>query len=805
MVLNAYDAKVCVWKMIKISTKTCVDVSKKHPYVTSCFLFMFLLYMCCPLFFWILIYSLPPAISTWVVLSIRDDRRCRREREKEREQKERESGGKMVKKTMFAEEAKAKGRERMKKAYLRVHSVRRRKAKEIERGYDWCLQGKRSEAEDEDEDEEEYEESNNRDVVDKEAIVEEIRQDQPPASADISVSCEIYRNPEVVRSLRQLKDEEEEASSKAAMDVNIAEAERNERLESLIARRRSKKVVSSAVSNRMPPPNIVIPKVSSWCSPSRPVAPSSPGSAPSMLGPTRNPFDLPYDPQEEKPDLTGDSFQQEFASGHGRDFTFCRHESFSLGPSLPMDFFEDRDDASSIDDFGFRRRRSSIGYHHFPKPETEESDTDFGGTTEAESDSKSNIESDHPDNDEIKEVIQVHENQGLGGGGGEAKTRANNALDELSLSEASEGSSEDDRPPVCKINREAILKSLSMRRNSVSVPDIEMESNDQLQENNLSYANSALENASRLKQQYFADKPQKRHGMTFSIASDMQVEVSELSSPPLTIGENMSYQDDADGEMERNASWDGLDSWAGSSRLSEAEDNETRLPRPNEARSKKCESTSRPSDASTKITAETTATSPESSSDEDSSEEQSPAAETAASNEGVQRVEGEGSTAPPQQPTISPKSVLQPTLSVASFEHEDREEVRAAEHSRASAVQFTVGTTSNGAAAAESSQRNKDEKQKQVVDGSTSETRQESSSSTSLSSDVESSDMDYMNDDAMIQQINARLSTNQPTLSSNQIDKGKMAIEESTQSETSSCEDYDSEVEDGMNHGAQQQ
>ncbi|KAI3440124.1 uncharacterized protein J3R85_003980 [Psidium guajava] len=36
------------------------------------------------------------------------------------------------------------------------------------------------------------------------------------------------------------------------------------------------------------------------------------GSTPSILLPRRNPFDIPYDPNEEKPDLKGDSFQQEF-------------------------------------------------------------------------------------------------------------------------------------------------------------------------------------------------------------------------------------------------------------------------------------------------------------------------------------------------------------------------------------------------------------------------------------------------------------------------------------------------------------
>ncbi|XP_042041146.1 uncharacterized protein LOC121786569 [Salvia splendens] len=849
MDLNAYDVKLWMWKMMKTSTNTWFNVVKRHPYVTSCLFFLFLIYLCRPLFFRILIYSLPPAVSTWVVLHIRDGRRCKEDREKESEQKEREGGVKMV---QFVEEGKGEGegegegngKERIKKAFSRVHSVRRRKAKEIEQGVDPYVPVKRNvvgdvDAYEEYADDEEFNLTHpDKDLVDKTALVQEspkeIHQVQADTATatDILISNTIYHDPEVLRSLRLLKDEEdarEEAGK--AMDMNIAEAER---LESLIARRRSKKVVSQHVKKslmnnvatkgaQMPP--IAIPKISSRCSPTRSIHPFSPGpgSAPSMLGPTRNPFDLPYDPLEEKPDLTEDGFQQEFALGHNRDFMFCRHESFSLGTSLPMDFFEERDDPSLIDDFGFRRRQSYVGYQ-YPKPQTEESEADLGTTTEAESghesdsgpDSKSNLErleNDQPYDDQIKEVIQVHENPRPEDCDDEPNTRSN-GLDELSLSGASTGSSNEDVTPVCRINREAILKSLSIRRNSVSVPNME---NEHLQENNLSYANSALENASRLKQQYFADKLQRRHGMTFSIASDMQVEVSELSSPPLTIGENMSCQED-------NSSWDGVDSWAGSSRLSEAEDNETRPPRANEAastRSRRADDEKPPgipSSASasglqaTSMHSSTTVqtSSLESSSDEDPSKEQSPASaaatEMVASNEPAEAgSETPAATGSNDQPTISPKSVLQSVPSAVSFEHEDRDEVqpsgsRPADHSSSNVspdswVQFSVGTSSNRAA--ESPQQN-DHKLKQVVYSGASDSEHawlESDSSTSLSSEVESSDMDCMNVESKIQEILAFEAAN----SSNWANKGKMVIEDSSheQDDTSiSSGDYDSELDE---------
>ncbi|KAE8721382.1 Far1-related sequence 3 [Hibiscus syriacus] len=66
--------------------------------------------------------------------------------------------------------------------------------------------------------------------------------------------------------------------------------------------------------------------------------PPIPGSAPSNLQHRRNPFDILYDSSEEKPDLKGDSFQEEFSGFNQRmatqrDSFFSRHESFNVGSS----------------------------------------------------------------------------------------------------------------------------------------------------------------------------------------------------------------------------------------------------------------------------------------------------------------------------------------------------------------------------------------------------------------------------------------------------------------------------------------
>ncbi|EPS69423.1 hypothetical protein M569_05345, partial [Genlisea aurea] len=75
----------------------------------------------------------------------------------------------------------------------------------------------------------------------------------------------------------------------------------------------------------------------------------------------------------------------------------------------------------------------------------------------------------------------------------------------------------------------------------------------------------------------------RHHLPSYSIASDLQVEVSEISSPPVTINDSISYQDDLDfsstyeSEVDHRITWDGEhDLWAGSSHPLQVEDDESR-------------------------------------------------------------------------------------------------------------------------------------------------------------------------------------------------------------------------------------
>lgn len=151
------------------------------------------------------------------------------------------------------------------------------------------------------------------------------------------------------------------------MDLGDSELERNKRLESLIARRRARKLFKIANEKRGiesgSGPGGQIPSISVTRNnilniPNHPDMVEGlqvPGSAPSILLPTRNPFDIPYDPYEERPDLTDDSFNEEFSTPNPKELLFCRHESFFLGPSFSVESHQDHHD-SHFCSYGIDRR-----------------------------------------------------------------------------------------------------------------------------------------------------------------------------------------------------------------------------------------------------------------------------------------------------------------------------------------------------------------------------------------------------------------------------------------------------------------
>ncbi|KAM1891062.1 hypothetical protein ACFX14_034384 [Malus domestica] len=149
-----------------------------------------------------------------------------------------------------------------------------------------------------------------------------------------------------------------EDDQKNLMDLGNLELEKNQCLETIIARRRATKSFSLSAEKNLidldSSENLfnVTPISTTRHNPFDPQYDSSydsmglppiPGSAPSILLPRRNPFHLPYELNENKPDhVKGDNFQQHFMTFQPKEVSFRRHESFSLGPSSLGDAKEER-------------------------------------------------------------------------------------------------------------------------------------------------------------------------------------------------------------------------------------------------------------------------------------------------------------------------------------------------------------------------------------------------------------------------------------------------------------------------------
>ncbi|CAA7026326.1 unnamed protein product [Microthlaspi erraticum] len=105
-----------------------------------------------------------------------------------------------------------------------------------------------------------------------------------------------------------------EDDQKNLMDLGNSDIERNRRLEHMITRRRTRTLTAERSLMDMEVPPISVGRNNFGLDEENYMIDGlqMPESAPSvLLLPTKNPFDIPYDPQEEKPNLSGDSFHQE--------------------------------------------------------------------------------------------------------------------------------------------------------------------------------------------------------------------------------------------------------------------------------------------------------------------------------------------------------------------------------------------------------------------------------------------------------------------------------------------------------------
>ncbi|EFH40856.1 predicted protein [Arabidopsis lyrata subsp. lyrata] len=338
-------------------------------------------------------------------------------------------------------------------------------------------------------------------------------------------------------------------------EQGISEIERNKRLESLIARRRARRLFRLALDqrNKLQAEETTSPRQNNTNSLHVTVSRNSlekrrnnssdgttvkglpiPGSAPSVLLQGRNPFDIPYDPQEERPNLTGDSFDQEFSLFNQKDMFFCRHESFCRFALFSPEHAQCMNSPVSASDISTTRKRLDLDNEYMDHTEQNLPCNGKGATIE--DDDKSVVSG----KSEEREV-EMNDNE----------TDSNKEeCDDSSCSEESE--SELSRLNKAEL-REAICQSMdnnpgylvNQTRNSIPTTLPRGLVAPRLDDNNM----------------FYARKCGNSHSRTFSVASDMQVEVSEIGSPPTTVdwlddwsngGESYIYDTDIDREIVRD-------------------------------------------------------------------------------------------------------------------------------------------------------------------------------------------------------------------------------------------------------------
>lgn len=350
MGLDVKDIQVSIRGFLELSH----SLIKKYPVVSGVLLFFFLLYMFLPSVFTIFVFLAP--VLLFMTVAVRFIFRFHQQNLEKAIGENRNVGISARKPTSFQDDL-------LENSSTQPQSVRRRNAREKDKRV--------SAREGVEEKDVVFSAISNDDLVDKAALIEE----NPKEIREVNVDSVIDRvesssaasqrarhefgDPSNDYDGRELDaessdDEEEEAQEdgnkavewteddqKNLMDLGLSEMERNKRLESLIARRKARKLLSMQVRRTLMNTgstdpcgqfaSVLIPRHS----PCETQVSPTPGSAPSVLLPTHNPFDLPYDPQEEKPNLTGGSFVEEFMATSQKDMMFCRHESFSLGAFFP--------------------------------------------------------------------------------------------------------------------------------------------------------------------------------------------------------------------------------------------------------------------------------------------------------------------------------------------------------------------------------------------------------------------------------------------------------------------------------------
>ncbi|KAK9029203.1 hypothetical protein V6N11_026324 [Hibiscus sabdariffa] len=261
-----------------------------------------------------------------------------------------------------------------------------------------------------------------------------------------------------------------------------------------------------------------------------------PGSAPSFLLPKRNSFDLPYDPREEKPNLKADSFQQEFMAVDKKEMFACRHESFHRGLWFPYPTTQNPNDAEfnlyhSDEKRLVEGKYDKLGHHRLNSSGIEndivlaEQEANYNEAINLSGEKKEKILESLNNRTEIGEKMEnPHDLEpGLDG-----VSEVRMETDSIKNNDSCYSSSSENTEPVL----DQTIKSTGIRNDHVrrtlklAIPPKGRAMN------RLSFDSSPSPSERRRTEFNSFYSRQQCHTPTFSVASDLQVEVSEVGSPP---------------------------------------------------------------------------------------------------------------------------------------------------------------------------------------------------------------------------------------------------------------------------------
>ncbi|XP_021715347.1 probable GPI-anchored adhesin-like protein PGA55 [Chenopodium quinoa] len=615
------DVKILTKAWFRYLMKTCYQWAKEHLIVSGVLIFFYLLYIFYSSVFNILFYSFPLVICLAILLG---ESRFNLEKHQSSPKKDHNVANTTRSICDFTSIDDDKNR----RSYLQTtHMMSRRTFGRIDK--------KNSNNNNDD---------NLPNIIQEKTHIISTRVATPPSRSDSTESSQSEEDTARDQEKSKHVVEWTEYDEKNLMNLGSSEIERNKRLESLIAKRRARKMFSMQPRrhnfysfdqhdhlDQQVMGSIIVSKGDIEFDYNGDDY-HQPGSAPSVLLPTRNPFDLPYDPHEEKPVLTGGSFDEEFFfDEQHRDllkdhFNFCNNnrEISKMDEYIKDDlilprFFTKSKVVSNNNTRLTRFKRESDAEERLNEIIEELSMQKENGHAKDQRDEESPHEVQPKSNENHDEDHQTFENpfaiynETVGSNYFISIPKRNNKtklavtnneehitfnmetesissctrdnqtqptqdhvilsdykgqIDEDEESSTSSSSSSSSLSSSSSVNERARLDATkneafrnSVRKVLTCLAAFPRNNNNLLQQSNLQDILACNTNSpsniipSKMQERSFYTEPH-HHKSNFSIASDMQVEVSEGGSPPMTANEANSPtdQDSYDGDDNKDVS-----------------------------------------------------------------------------------------------------------------------------------------------------------------------------------------------------------------------------------------------------------